>query len=326
MKLLLALALLPGVLSAAIWPDTIGPYHRVSVAPVALQDQALWDEFGLKESETARYENDGGGFTAVGYRFQDTTGAMAAFQWQRPAVSTPSKLAPMAAETSDSAIVLHGNYVLAFKGRKPEPVELTALFDTLRNVDTTVLPPLTGYLPSENLVPNSERYILGPTALQKFNSAIPPSVAGFHFGAEAQMGVFHSPKGDMPLTIFNYPTHQIAMQKEPEFAKIPGAVVKRSGPLVAVVLSPTDPDAAERTLAQIRFQANVTRDEYVPTRRDNIGNLVINAFELIGILLAFALISGFAVGGWRAFRRRGRGGEDADALLTLHIDQYPPKS
>jgi hypothetical protein len=231
----------------------------------------------------------------------------------------------MAAETADSALLVHGNYVLRFTGRKPEPAELAVLYDGLRNVDTTLLPPLPQYLPAQDRVPNSERYITGPAGLQKFDPSIPPSVAGFHFGAEAQMGVFHSPKGDLTLAVFNYPTHQIAMQKESEFAKISGAMVKRTGPLVAVVPSPSDPDAAERLLAQIRYEANVTRDEYVPTRRDNIGNLVINAFELIGILLGFAVVSGFALGGYRALRRRSRGGEEADALLTLHIDQYPPK-
>jgi hypothetical protein len=325
MKLSLALLFLPGLIHAAIWPDAIGTYKRVSASPVQLEDRAIWDEYGLKESESARYENGTDSFTATGYRLQDTTGAMAAFQWQRPAKSTASTLAPLAAETSDSAILVHGNYVLVFNGRKPEPAELAALFESLRNVDATSLPPLAGYLPSQDLVPNSQRYITGPSALQKFTPGIPPSVAGFHFGAEAQMGVFHSPQGDMTLAIFNYPTHQIAMQKEADFTKLQGAMVKRSGPLLAVVLSPADADAAERVLAQVKFQANVTRDEYVPTRRDNIGNLVINAFELIGILLAFAVVSGFALGGWRAFRRRQRGGEEADALLTLHIDQFPPK-
>ena len=325
MKLSAALLCLPGVIHAAMWPDTIGAFKRVSAAPIQLSDRPIWDEYGLREAEGARYENGSATFTVAGYRLQDPTGAMAAFQWQRPAKSTASTLAPLAAETSDSATLLHGNYVLSFDGRKPEPAELTALYEGLRNVDDSSLPSLAGYLPSQDLVPNSQRYITGPNALQKFDPAIPPSVAGFHFGAEAQMGVFHSPKGDLILAIFNYPTHQIAMQKEPEFGKLPGAVVKRSGPLVAVVLSPPDPDAAERVLSQVRFHANVTRDEYVPTRRDNIGHLVVTAFELIGILLAFAVVSGFALGGWRAFRRRQRGGEDADALLTLHIDRYPPK-
>src|SRR5208282_1736988 len=114
----------------------------------------------------------------------------------------------------------------------------------------------------------------------------------FHFGAEAQLGVFHTPKGDATMVIFNYPSPQIAMQRIPDFQNLPGSIAKRSGPLVAVVLTPPDPDYAEKLLSQVRYQAQVTLDEYVPTRRDNIGDLVINAFVLIGILLAFSVISG----------------------------------
>jgi hypothetical protein len=111
------------------------------------------------------------------------------------------------------------------------------MFDGLRNVDTTVLPTLPGNLPTQDLVANSQRYITGPASLAKFIPGIPPSVAAFHYGAECHLGTFHSPKGDMGLVIFNYPTPQIAMLKESEFRGIPGGnIVKRSGPLVAVVL------------------------------------------------------------------------------------------
>jgi hypothetical protein len=88
---------------------------------------------------------------------------------------------------------------------------------------------------------------------------------------------------------------------------------------VAVVLAPPDPDAAERVLAQVKYQASVTLDQWVPSHRDNIGNLLLNAFILIGILLGFSIVSGVVFGGWRAFRRRGNRGEDADALITLNI-------
>jgi hypothetical protein len=245
---------------------------------------------------------------------------MAAFEWQRPAKSTASPLAPLAANTGGGLLVVHGNYLLSFTGHMPEAAELGALFDGLRNVDTTVLPSLPGNLPAEDRVANSERYITGPASLAKFIPGIPPSVAAFHYGAEGQMGVFHSPKGDMGLVIFSYPTPQIAMLLESNFRGIPGGnLVKRSGPLVAVVLSPPDPDAAERLLSHVKYQALVTLDERVPTRRDNIGNLVINAFILIGILLGFSVVSGVAFGGWQAFRRRGNRGEDADAFTTLHL-------
>ena len=96
-------------------------------------------------------------------------------------------------------------------------------------------------------------------------------------------------------------------------------MAKRSGPLIALALAPPDPDYAEKLLSQVRYQAEVTLDEYVPTRRDNIGDLVINAFVLIGILLAFSVISGFALGGFRALVKRSRHGEDADAMITLHL-------
>jgi hypothetical protein len=319
MRLFVLGLLVPALGLAAILPETIGPYHRTSTAQSLTSDRPLWEEYGLKDSEIASYDNGAGKFTATVYRLQDTTAALAAFDWQRPVKSAPSKAANLAAETSDSLLLVHGNYLLSFAGYKPGSVELDAVTQALRNVDTTALPGLPGYLPSRDLVPNSERYIIGPAGLQKFTTGIPPSVAAFHFGAEAQLGVFHSPKGDMTLAIFNYPTPQIAMQQVAEFEKLPGAVAKRSGPLVALVLAPTDADFAERLLAGVRYQAQVTRDEYVPTRRDNIGSLLLNAFILIGILLAFSLASGLALGGFRAFMRRGKKGEEADAMITLHL-------
>ncbi|MCU1238537.1 MAG: hypothetical protein JWP63_6504 [Candidatus Solibacter sp.] len=322
MRLFLAALILPALSWGAIWPDTIGAFHRAGTSNVKIDDRALWDEYGLKESEGARYENGDESFTVTGYRLQDTTGALAAFYWQRPPAAKPSKAAPLSVETPDALVVVHGNYLLEFSGRKPEPAELSAVFDGMKQVDTTALPALTTYLPSTDLVPNSERYIVGPNSLAKFDGGIAPSVAAFHYGAEAQLGVFHSPKGDITMAIFNYPTPQIAMQKEADFRNIPGGpVVKRTGPLVAVVLAPPDPDTAERLLAQVKYRASVTLDQYVPTQRDNIGNLVVNAFVLIGILLAFALVSGLAVGGWRAFRHRGNRGDEADALVSLNIQR-----
>lgn len=95
--------------------------------------------------------------------------------------------------------------------------------------------------------------------------------------------------------------------------------MKRAGPLVAVIQSPANRDAAERLLSLIRYQADITLDQRVNTRRDNIGNLVINAFVLIGILLCFTFVGGLAFGGLRLFMRRGGRGEAADAMIVLHL-------
>jgi hypothetical protein len=319
------LLLLPALANAAIWPDALGPFHRVSAKAVATPaaDQAIFDEYGFGEGETAQYEGDRQKFTATAWRFQDTTGALGAFEWLRPADSKPSALAKLAAETPTGAILTHLNYVLRFEGYHPAAPFLTTFVEGLKQVDNSALPALMDYLPSQDRVPNSERYVQGPAALQKFDPGIPPATAAFHLSAEAQIGSFRGASsgagGDLKLAIFSYPTPQIARQQAGQFQQIAGAMVKRSGPLVAVILSPPSPDAAERLLSLVRYQADITLDERVSTRRDNIGNLVINAFVLIGILLCFSLVGGLAFGSVRAFLRRGGRGEAADAMIVLHL-------
>jgi hypothetical protein len=321
MKLFFCALLLPGLVAAAILPDTIGAYRRTASAKPEVADRAVWDELGLKNSETDTYQNGPSKFTATAWQLQDTTASLAAFDWQRPAGAKPSNVSSLAVETPDGLMLVHGNYLLSFRGYKPTTPELDAVAASLINVDQTPLPILPGYLPAQGLEPNSERYILGPASLQKFDPAIPPSVAAFHFGTEAQTGVFHTPKGNLTVGIFNYPAPQMAMLQLPEFQKLPGAMAKRSGPLIAVIISPPDADAAERLLGTIRYQAEVTRDEYVPTRRDNIGNLIVNVFILIGFLLLFATVSGFAVGGARVLLRALRKGEDPEAMICLHLER-----
>jgi len=305
---------------AAIWPDPLGPYQRLSAKAITPTiDQAIWDEYGFREAETAQYEGAGEKFTATAYLLQDPTGALAVFEWLRPADSKPSAIAKLSAETPTATLLVHGNYVLRFDGYHPTAALLTQLVEGLKQVDTSPLPALIDYLPQENLVPNSERYVEGPAALQKFDLGIPPAAAAFHLSAEAQIATFKAPGGDLKLAIFNYPTPQIAMQQTAEFQKIAGAMAKRSGPLVAVILAPPNADAAEYLLSLVRYRADVTLDERVSTRRDNIGNLVINAFILIGILLCFSMVGGLAFGGVRAFLRRARGGE-AEAMILLHLE------
>jgi hypothetical protein len=317
----LAALFVPAALCAAILPDTIGPYQRTGTSQPVISDRQVWDEYGLRDYETGAYANGGAKMSVTVYQLQDSTGALAAFDWQRPANAKPSNAARYAAETADGLLFVHGNYLLSFAGYRPPAAELSALGDSLRNVDGTPFPTLPGFLPSQDLVPNSERYVVGPASLQKFVPGIPPSVAAFHLDSEAQVGVFHTPKGNVTLAIFNYPSPNIARQRVIDFQNLPGVVAKRTGPLVAAVTAPADPDEAEKVLARVQYRAEITQQEHIPTRKDNIGNLVINAFILVGILLVCCIVGGLGVGGIRLLRRRGKENPDADAMITLHLDR-----
>jgi len=317
MKFLLLLA--PALCMGAILPDTIGPYHQAGTTAVTVADKPLWDEYGLRAAESTVYVDGASKFTVTAYQLQDSTGAMAAFEWQRPEKARDSKLAPLAVETPKDLLLAHGNYILNFAGYKPQPPELEQLYGGLKNVDLTSLPTLPGHLPDEDVVAGSERYVIGPEGLAKFDPGIPPAVAAFHLGAEASIATFHSSKGDLRLAIFEYPTFQIAMQRIVDFQKLPGAVAKRSGPLVAVTLSPPDPNEAERLLDKVQYHADVTMQQHIPTKKDNIGDLVVNAFILTGLLLIIPVAGGLMVGGVRLWQRRGSHDPDANTIVSLHL-------
>ena len=311
------LILAAGAAQAAIWPEQLGEARRVASQPVTLTDTKLWGEYGLQEAEQAGYESAGGKFTATAWRLQDATSAMAAFQWQRPQGAAPSKLSKLAVETATGALLAYGNYLLEFDGRVPRAEEIAQLAERLPRLQQSPLPALPDYLPVENVVAASHRYVQGPVALERFEPRIPPSAAGFHLGAEAGVATYRTVNGEIRLSLFNYPTPSIARDRQAELQKLPGAMVKRSGPLVAVLFSPPNADDAERLLAQVRYQADITLSERLPTRRDNIGNLIVNIFVLIGILLGFALVAGVAVGGVRTALRLTKG--DPEPMIRLHL-------
>ena len=110
--------------------------------------------------------------------------------------------APLAVRTSDGIIFAFGNYVFQFTGDYPDPASLTTFYAQLARLENSPLPALSTFLPNDGLVANSERYIVGPVSLQRFEPAIPPSVAGFRMGAEAQFGKYQTPKGLLDLIIF----------------------------------------------------------------------------------------------------------------------------
>jgi hypothetical protein len=306
-----------GPAGQAIWPEQIAGFIRMSAKPASPAERPLWDEYGLRDAEQATYTARGRRFEAVAYRLNDSTGAFAAFQWQRPPDARPSQAAELAVETRDGFLVAHGNYLFRFTGWKPAAADLTPLFQGLKNVDRAALPVLPKYLPAKGLVPNSERYVLGPVSLAKFDAAVPSAVAAFQFSAEGAVGTYRTRSVEFPLAIFSYPTPQIARQRLADFQKLPGAIANRSGSMVAVAVDPGDIEAARNLVSAVRFQGMITWNERVPTQRDNIGDLVVNTFILIGIIVTLFVGAGVAFGFLRRWIRVGKAEEP---MILLHIE------
>lgn len=299
-------------------PERIGQNHLVSKAPVVLSDEAVWSEYGLEESGEGTYDGPAGHYTLALYRLQDPTAALAAFDWQRPADSKPGQLTRLNADTPGSVTVASGNYLVVWKGHRPAEEEMNALLLTVPKYQGGALPSLPTFMPATGLRPNSERYVLGPASLARFYPEIPPSTAAFHLGAEAETAVFGK-DGGVRLAIFNFPTPEAARRQLIEFEKIPGAIAKRTGPLVAVTVHPSDANEAERVLSRVRYQAAVTVPGKPLTKRDNPGNLLLNIALLVGILIVFCVLSGLAFGALRQLFRRIGPSDDGEAMVSLHL-------
>jgi hypothetical protein len=312
---------MPLLASAAVFPDKIGEFEKGSLTTLSVPDRDLFNEYGLETSEQAEYKSGAKHFTATAWRFHDSTGAMAFFEAHRPSGATPAPVLKLAASTEDGSIFAYGNYVFQLTGAVPPLADMQPVYAQLPKLEQSPLPALIGFLPSAGLIPNSERYVLGPVSLDRFEPRITPSIAGFHLGAEGQMGKYKSPKGPLSLAIFNYPTPGVARERLVEFQKIPGAMVKRVGPLVAVTIDPPDLDSAEQLLAQVKYEANLTLSQKVPVNEvRGFARTLLNIFVLAGIVLGMCLVAGVAFGGYKILARKMGRRVDPDAMITLGLD------
>lgn len=319
-RILGALLVFTAGVQAGIFPDKIGPFKKGPVKTVAVPDQPLYDEYGLDATETAEYSSGEKHFTATAWRMKDSTGAMALFQSRRPPGAIASPIAKLAVRTSDGMIFVYGNYVFRFTGNIPPKSALEPMYGNLPKFEDSPLPALRADLPADGLIPNSERYVVGPVSLGRFEPRIAPSVAAFHLGTEAQLGTYRTPKGPLTLAVFHFPAPGFARDREQEFQKIPGAIARRVGSLVAVTVAPPDMDEAERVLAKVHYKTNLMMNDAIPV--NDVKQKVVyilNVFVFAGILMSACLVAGLSYGGFRALRRKFRHGEDPDAMITLHL-------
>jgi len=328
LKIAFALGIVPlltGVVQGAIFPDHLGTYERSAPKTIAVPDKELYDEYGLEATESADYTSPGKKpISATAWKLHDSTGALALFDSRRPPGATQSDFAQLAVHTSDGTIFVFGNYVFQFTGGMFDQPTLNELYTQLTRVENAPLPALSNFLPPEGLVANSERYILGPVGLQRVEPGIPPSVAGFRMGAEAQFAQYQTPKGLLKLLIFDYPTPSMAREQAVEFQKIPGAVVKRTGPLVVATLNPPDPDVAERILSKINYQASVTLNEPTPqSQAKGLARMILNIFVLAGIVLGMCVVGGLGFAVYRIMSRKMWRKEETVEMIVLGLGKTP---
>ena len=298
------------------WTLTGTPLLSDNAAKADAAYPAVLGEYGFTDSETATYmRDDGRKLTLKAARFRDATGAYGAFTFYRQPQMKPEEIGTKAASENDRILFFRSNVLVDASFDRVTAMsaaELRELAGVLPAAAGSAdnLPTLPQYLPKKDAVANSARYVLGPQALMAVKGPLTAEQIDFKVEPEVLSQDYTSKDGPLTLTVINYPTPQIAGERVRALQGNKDAnggvlLARRSGPLVAVVTGVTGSSEAQTLLNSVNYEAEVTWNEATSvSKRDNIGNLILAVFALIGIILLISFIFGLFFGGIRVLLRR----------------------
>ncbi|MFI5104879.1 MAG: DUF6599 family protein [Terriglobales bacterium] len=277
-------------------------------------DYAVLKEYGFADYALATYARNGRRMQIKAARFADASGAYGAFTYFLQPQMLPETIGDRAGSNTSRILFYRGNILVDARLEHVSAMsaaDLRALADALPRPhgNLSALPTLPGHLP-KNSIANSEHYIVGPIALERLGVPLPASLVNFQMGPEVEFAQYVNHLGGVAnFTLIEYPTPQIATErmKAMQAAGLPGGpfYFKRSGPLLAAVNGGVDENEARDLMAVVAYDADVTWNQ--PTKRDardNIGNLIIGIFVLIGFILLVSVIFGLAFGGVRIVAKK----------------------
>jgi hypothetical protein len=323
--------------SFAGWIQTGQPQITTDAAQADAAYPAVLKEYGFTDAETATYSRDDGRKLIIkAARFADATGAYGAFTFYRQPVMRTEEIGTKAASANNqvlffrSSVLVEANFDRISAMSASELRDLAAVLPAAKGTADN-LPTLPEYLPKKDAVENSAKYVLGPQALLAAKLPLTAEQVDFAFQPEVLTQDYTSKSGDLTLTLLDYPTPQIAGER---LRALQGAqkgsnnfLQRRTGPILEVVTGAVGSSEAQQLLNSVNYEAEVTWSEATSlSKRDNIGNLIVAVFALIGIILLISVIFGVFFGGIRLvvkrfFPNRVFDRPEEMEIIQLHLEE-----
>jgi hypothetical protein len=304
---------------------------------------AALKEDGVVQASRARYRaTSGPGWTVEAMRFQDVTGAYAAFSFYRTPQMEPEAVGDEAAAGPGIFLARRGATVVIARSSASTPPSGAAVVPAMRVLvnglpriygPESIPPMVPDLLPRAGLQKRSIRYALGPAG---YSGPLPSGILGFQADAEVASGTYHLPGGKQAtLTLSMLPTPQLAHEMMRDVAAMPDATIhiasRQYGSLVAVVTG-AGVSAAEGAalLDKVHYAPQVTMAEPVQGGSSANRNPVAQVAQLLVTVAEFTIlmaVSAVALAGFfgfgRVYIRRLRGKPDSslydDEFITLKL-------
>jgi len=301
-------------------------------------DQANADvlkEYGVKDFAIGEYSRGGHHLTLHARRFVDATGAYGAFTFYRRPGMHVEDIGKGAAADSSEVLFWTGSTLVdaVFDQASPDKAALKEVSAAIPPASGAegVPPSLPHYLPVHGIDAISVRYSIGPAAYARTGGVLPPALVDFARDAEAVTAQYAARDGKGTLTLLEYPTPQIAIERAKAIDEQlkqgivaggnPTALgVHRSGPLVAITTGNLSTNEAQALLASVKYEAEVTwnHPEGYVSEVSKAAKLLLGILYLTAILGTASILLGLFLGGGRAIVRRLRG----KPVSTLNDDDF----
>ena len=313
------------VAAQSLLPARFGGWQAApaSAAPVpepSPADAALFRACHQQAVEQQTYSRDGLTITVILRRLGDPSYAYSAFSVLRPAPVTDFRPTPHSAIGAGQAMMLVGNLLVSISGQNlaANAQDFSALAALLGlQASTAPYPTLWQYLPTEHLIPHSDRYALDDQTFQRAlgedgtgDWAAAGRIGFQQDDAEAEVARYNIHRQPATLILLSYPTPELAAGHLKDLAKRfavnpetkaaggkPVLYAKRIGSMLGLVSGAPGEAAAQSLLGQIRYQTIVTWNEpgfklHELTMADYVVGTIFGTFAILGI----ALVVGIALG------------------------------
>ncbi len=263
-------------------------------------------EYGFNDLSRQQFRCRGRSLQIEIYRMLDAPAAYGVFTLYRKSHSRVPEGFPRLVEESEhwTAFAQSRFYV---RIRRPAlPAGRAAALEAARFLAQALpadwaLPSLVDYLPRQHLVPGSEVFFMGHRALGLRLPLGQEDLFGLAHGAEVLMADYLPRNGSARLLLMIYPTQQLAgkhlqsgyrrmMQQHPDWQ----VFYKREGPLVVMVLNPTDPEVASSFLDEVSYVSSVSWDPKAEPL--SVGRMMLSVFLYVGAVIGITMVVGLGFG------------------------------
>ncbi len=286
----------------------------------------ILEEYRFTDFAQANYTRDDGRTLKIrAARFADASGAFGAYTFYVQPEMVREQIGDQGASLGEHILFYRGSIMIdATFGRQSvmSGAELRELAGLLPRPtgNTGNLPTFIEFMPRQGYVPHTQKYVMGPAALDALGAPVTADLVDFGNSAEVSMARYSTSSGEATLTLISYPTPQLAadhlrrIDAAHQIAAPQAGVAtigsagsffdKRSGPIVAIVTGVSDSDA-KSLLRLVNWEANYTPYSAPANQQvHDLTQLILNIVVLCAIIGALAVIAGFAFGGFRLLMKR----------------------